>query len=76
MSRIFYKALSLSLNSSSIDELGEGVYGNASLKQGTQVSTATQRETQRKYLVTSILTKASQEGRKGEGQNAAQMCDL
>ena len=57
-------------------KVGGGAKWNASLEQGTQVSTATQRETQWKYLQTSILTKASQEGRKGEGQNTAQMCDL
>lgn len=53
-----------------------GAKWNASLEQGTQVSTATQRETQWKYLRASILTKANQKGRKGQGQNAAQMCDL
>ena len=57
-------------------KVGGDAKWNVSLKQGTQVSTATQRETRRKYLATSILTKASQEGRKGEGQNTAQMCDL
>ena len=57
-------------------KVGGGAKWNASLEQGTQVSTAIQRETQWKYLRTSILTKASREGRKGEGQNAAQMRNL
>ena len=68
-----------------------GAKGNASLKQGVQVSTATQRvsTTTRHHhteklsediLPTSILTKASQEGREGEGEGegptVAQMHNL
>ena len=62
---------------------GGGVKWSVSLGRGTQVSKASQRAaiTSRHchsekpsgdmYLPTSILTKASQEGQKGEGQTAA-----
>ena len=64
-----------------------GAKGKASLKQGVQVSTATQRvsTTTRHHhteklsgdiLPTSILTKASQEGGEGEGSTVAQMHNL
>ena len=78
MSRIFYKALFLSLNSSPIDELGEGVYESGwwcQVKCEPQAGHTGIHSNPEKNSE-EILTKASQEGRKGEGQNAAQMHNL
>ena len=67
---------------------GGGVKQNVSLKQGAQVSThcnpesrnhrhaPSHRQTQWRYLPTTILTNANKEGKNGEGKPATQKQDL